>query len=45
MRSRKFLARKKYSNYATLIIIDKIHLLKPFLISKKGMQSWIKLGK
>ena len=40
-----FWQEKKLSNYATLIKIEKIHLLKPFFISKKGMQSWIKLGK
>lgn len=33
---------KKDSNYATLIVIDKIIKLKPFHINKKGMQTWIK---
>lgn len=34
---------KKYSNYATLIVIDKLVNLNPFSIKKKGMQTWIKL--
>lgn len=38
-----FWTSKKDSRYATLIWIDKIVLLKPFSISKKGMQTWIKL--
>lgn len=33
---------KKDSNYATLIVIDKIIKLKPFHINKKEMQTWIK---
>lgn len=38
-----FWISKKNSNYATLIIIDKLFKLKPFHVSKKGMQTWIKL--
>jgi len=38
-----FWTSKKNSNYATLIIIDKIVKLIPFHINKKGMQTWIKL--
>ncbi len=38
-----FWDNKKNSNYATLIIIDKIFKLKPFHINKKGMQTWIVL--
>lgn len=40
-----FWLSKKDSNYATLIIIDKIIKLNPFHISKKGMQTWIKFKK
>ena len=40
-----FWVLKKESCYGTLIFIDKIHLLKPFSITKKGMQTWILLGK
>ncbi len=40
----EFWQDKKNSNYATLIFVDKIYLLNPFKISKKGMQSWIILG-
>lgn len=40
-----FWVNKKDSNYATLIVIDKIIILKPFHINKKGMQTWIKLKK
>lgn len=36
-----FWEQKKNSNYATLIIIDKVTKLKPFKINKKGMQTWI----
>lgn len=36
-----FWISKKNSNYATLIIIDKLFKLKPFHIDKKGMQTWI----
>lgn len=36
-----FWEQKKESNYATLIIIDKVNKLKPFKINKKGMQTWI----
>ncbi len=36
---------KKESLYATIIFIDKIYFLKPFSITKKGMQTWILLGK
>lgn len=38
-----FWSHKKNSNYATLIFIDKIYKLNPFNITKKGMQTWIKL--
>ncbi len=38
-----FWISKKNSNYATLIIIDKLFKLKPFHVSKKGLQTWIKL--
>lgn len=38
-----FWINKKNSNYATLIIIDKLFNLKPFHVNKKGMQTWIKL--
>lgn len=38
-----FWINKKNSNYATLIIIDKLFKLKPFHVNKKGMQTWIKL--
>ena len=38
-----FWEQKKNSNYATLIIIDKVTKLKPFKINKKGMQTWIVL--
>lgn len=34
-----FWKQKKESRYATLIFIDKIHLVKPFSITKKGMQT------
>jgi len=37
-----FWIEKKDSRYATLIFIEKIQKLKPFSISKKGMQTWIK---
>lgn len=37
----EFWDNKKNSNYATLLIIDKIFSLKPFHIDKKGMQTWI----
>ncbi len=36
-----FWTNKKNSNYATLIVIDKLFKLKPFHINKKGMQTWI----
>lgn len=39
-----FWINKKDSNYATLIIIDKIFKIKPFHINKKGMQTWIVLN-
>lgn len=39
-----FWINKKNSNYATLIIIDKLIKLKPFHINKKGIQTWIKLN-
>jgi len=38
-----FWLSKSNSNYATLIIIDKIVKLNPFHIDKKGMQIWVKL--
>lgn len=41
--SEEFWELKKNSNYATLIIIDNLVILKPFSINKKGMQTWIKL--
>lgn len=37
----EFWITKKNSNYATLIIIDKLYKLKPFHVHKKGMQTWI----
>lgn len=37
----EFWFNKRKSNYATLIIIDKLFKLKPFHINKKGMQTWI----
>lgn len=37
----EFWDNKKNSNYATLLIIDKIFSLEPFHIDKKGMQTWI----
>lgn len=40
----EFWLNKKNSNYATLIIIDKLIKLKSFHIDKKGMQAWIKLN-
>lgn len=39
----EFWEQKENSRYATLIRIEKIVKLKPFSISKKGMQTWIKL--
>lgn len=39
----EFWFTKKNSNYATLIIIDKLYKLEKFHINKKGMQTWIKL--
>lgn len=39
----KFWESKKNSNYATIIIIDKLTKLNPFAVHKKGMQTWIKL--
>ncbi len=38
-----FWISKKDSQYATLLLIDKIIPLEPFPIFKKGMQTWIKL--
>ncbi len=38
-----FWKQKEKSRYGTLIRIDQIERLKPFSISKKGMQTWIKL--
>ena len=35
---------KKNSRYVTLLFIAKLVQLKPFLIHKKGMQTWIKLN-
>ena len=40
-----FWISKSNSNYATLIIIDKIVKLTPFHIDKKGMQTWVNLSK
>lgn len=37
-------AKEKTSNYATLIVIDKVIKLKPFKINKVGMQSWVILN-
>lgn len=37
-----FWISKSNSNYATLIMIDKIVKLTPFHIDKKGMQTWVK---
>lgn len=39
-----FWSSKKNSKYATLIMIDKLFKLKPFHISKKGMQTWVILS-
>lgn len=39
----KFWISKKNSNYATLILIDKVYKLNPFHINKKGRQTWLKL--
>lgn len=39
-----FWNNKKDSNYATLIIIDKIIELESFHINKKGMQTWVVLN-
>lgn len=36
---------KENSNYATLIFIDKLVKLKPFHIDKRGMQTWMMLGR
>ena len=38
-----FWTSKKDSNYATLIMIDKVYPLTSFRIHKKGMQTWIRL--
>ena len=43
--SDEFWNLKKNSNYAALIVIDKIVKLKPFHINKKGMQTWVNLNK
>lgn len=40
----EFWESKEKSNYATLIIIDKIKRLESFRIDKKGMQTWIVLN-
>jgi hypothetical protein len=40
----EFWISKNNSNYATLIVIDKIYKLKLFNINKKGMQSWMILN-
>lgn len=40
-----FWISKSNSNYATLIIIDKIVKLTPFHIDKKGMQTWVTFNK
>lgn len=39
-----FWENKKDSHYATLIMIDKLEKIKPFPITKKGMQTWIVLN-
>ena len=39
-----FWDKKKNSNYATLIFIDQVFKLKPFNITKKGMQTWLTLN-
>ncbi len=39
-----FWNEKKNSRYVTLLFIAKLVQLKPFLIHKKGMQTWIKLN-
>lgn len=36
-----FWINKSSSNYATLIMINKVARLKPFHIDKKGMQTWV----
>ena len=38
-----FWASKQNSRFATLIVFDKIYLLDPFPIKKRGMQTWIKV--
>ena len=40
----EFWKNKQNSNYATLMVIDKIVKLNPFHINKRGMQTWIKLN-
>ncbi len=42
--SENFWLEKQNSNYATLIFIKEIHLLKPFKINKKGMSTWLRLN-
>lgn len=39
-----FWINKRNSNYATLIIIDKLFKLDAFHITKKGMQTWVILS-
>ena len=39
----EFWKKKETSRYASLIFIDKLYKLDSFKISKKGMQTWIKL--
>lgn len=39
-----FWIQKKNSKFATLLIIDDVINLKPFAITKKGMQTWIILN-
>lgn len=43
--SEQFWLEKNDSKFATLLMIDKMILLKPFPITKKGMQTWIVLNK
>lgn len=40
----EFWKNKQNSNYAILMVIDKIVELNPFHINKRGMQTWIKLN-
>ncbi len=42
--SENFWIEKQNSEYATLIFIKEIRLLKPFKINKRGMSTWLKLN-